>query len=77
MTTAGNLSKETLEEEIIALGMEFPESSLKFFLYYFLGRFVLQFYRKICFIFLFRISCHSNICEKFDLYFIDFRKAIA
>ena len=29
------------------------------------------------FVFLFRISCHSNVFEKFDFCFTDFRKAIA
>ena len=29
------------------------------------------------FVFLLRISCHSNVCEKFDLCCTDFRKAIA
>ena len=29
------------------------------------------------FLFLLRISCHSNVCEKFDFCFTDFRKTIA
>ena len=29
------------------------------------------------FVFLLRSSCHSNVCEKFDFCFTDFRKAIA
>ena len=32
---------------------------------------------KDLFVFLLRTFCHSNVCEKFDFCFTDFRKAIA
>ena len=45
MTTAGNLSLEIRYQMLQA--WHFPESNLQFFLYYFLGRFERQFYRRI------------------------------
>ena len=39
MTTAGNLSEETLEEEIIALGMEFSRIKFTIFFVLFPGSF--------------------------------------
>ena len=79
MTTAGNL--EIRYQKLKNLNDCFrhhdPELNLQFFWSYFLGRFTLQLYRKICFVFLLRISCHSNVCEKFDFYLTDFRKTIA
>ena len=54
--------------------MAFPRIKFTIFLYYFLGHFVLQFYQ---FAFLLKIYSHSNVYEKFDFCFTDFRKAIA
>ena len=54
-------------------------SSIKFFFFFVLfpGSFSNVVLLQDLFVLLLRISFHSNVCEKFDLYFTDFRKAIA
>ena len=70
------LPKAQAKLQLLLSALEFPESSLHFFciipwvvLY---SSVIVRFAG-----FLLRISCHSNVSEKFDFCFTEFRKATA
>ena len=71
------VTKSSKSTSIIALGMAF--SRIKFTIFFVL--FPVSFRTAVLsydlFVFLFTISCHSNVCEKFDFCFTDFRQTIA
>ena len=81
MTTAGNLSVQIRYQKLwvnfnycFKQGI-FQNQAYNFFVLY-PGSFCTAAVSKM-FVFLPRISCYSNVCEKFDFCFTDFRKTIA
>ena len=67
-----SLPKAQKQTSIIALGIAF--SRIKFTIFFILFPAIISYFR---FVFFLRISCHSNVLEKFGFYFTDFRVAIA
>ena len=67
-----SLPKAQKQTSIIALGIAF--SRIKFTIFFILFPAIISYFR---FVFFLRISCHSNVWEKFGFYFTDFRVTIA
>ena len=82
MTTAGNLIEEIRYRKLkINFNYCFRHSIFQNQVYIFSVLFPGSFRSAVLsqdlFVFLLRMSCHLNVCEKFDFCFTDFKKAIA